>query len=57
MIDKIPMVLAAGTHAYLCGPPPMIDSAVALLKLHGVPAEYIHADRFTTLQDAVAVAA
>lgn len=57
VIDKIPMVLAAGTHAYLCGPPPMIDSAVALLKLHGVPAEYIHADRFTTLQDAVAVAA
>lgn len=57
VIDKIPMVLAAGTHAYLCGPPPMIDSAVALLKLHGVPAEHIHADRFTTLQDAVAVAA
>lgn len=57
VIDKIPMVLTAGTHAYLCGPPPMIDSAVALLKLHGVPAEYIHADRFTTLQDAVAVAA
>lgn len=57
VIDKIPMVMAAGTHAYLCGPPPMIDSAVALLKLHGIPAEHIHADRFTTLQDAVAVAA
>lgn len=57
VIDKIPMVLAAGTHAYLCGPPPMIDSAVALLKLHGIPSAHIHADRFTTLQDAVAVAA
>lgn len=57
VIDKIPMVLAAGTHAYLCGPPPMIDSAVALLKLHGIKPEHIHADRFTTLQDAVAVAA
>lgn len=57
VIDKIPMVLAAGTHAYLCGPPPMIDSAVALLKLHGTKPEHIHTDRFTTLQDAVAVAA
>ena len=57
VIDKIPMVLAAGTHAYLCGPPPMIDSAVALLKLHGTKPEHIHTDRFTTLQDTVAVAA
>lgn len=57
VVDQIPVVLEAGTHAYLCGPPPMIDNATALLKLHGVQSEHIHADRFTTLHDAVAVAA
>lgn len=57
VVDQIPALLEAGTHAYLCGPPPMIDNATALLKLHGLASEHIHADRFTTLHDTVAVAA
>lgn len=47
--DHIAQALQPGTHAYLCGPPPMIDAAVAQLAQHGVPGEHIHADRFTTL--------
>lgn len=43
-------------HAYLCGPPPMIDSAQALLLAHGVVREHIHADRFTTQHDLSATA-
>lgn len=43
--------LEGGAHAYLCGPPAMIDSAVNVLRDHGVPREHIHADRFTTQQD------
>ena len=43
----IPQALAHGAHAYLCGPPPMIDSAVNLLSQQGVPRDCIHADRFT----------
>ena len=33
-------------QAYLCGPPPMVDAAEALLLRHGVAAESIFADRF-----------
>lgn len=33
-------------HAYLCGPPAMIDAAVARLAELGTPADVIHADRF-----------
>jgi 3-phenylpropionate/trans-cinnamate dioxygenase ferredoxin reductase subunit len=55
--EKIFAMLEAGTHAYLCGPPSMIDSAIALLAKHGVAREHIRADRFTTRQDeSVAVA-
>jgi 3-phenylpropionate/trans-cinnamate dioxygenase ferredoxin reductase subunit len=46
--ELIPELLEGGAHAYLCGPPAMIDSAVALLGRYGVPREHIHADRFTT---------
>jgi NAD(P)H-flavin reductase/ferredoxin len=42
----IPRVLEHDAHAYLCGPPGMIDSAVSLLWQQGVPLERIHADRF-----------
>lgn len=47
--ERIPELLERGAHAYLCGPPAMIDSAEELLRLHGVAREHIHADRFTTL--------
>ncbi|ALT75939.1 fatty acid desaturase [Paucibacter sp. KCTC 42545] len=46
--------LLPGAHAYLCGPPAMIDAAAALLQQHGVAAEHIHADRFTTQHNAAA---
>jgi propane monooxygenase reductase subunit len=38
----------AGKDVYLCGPPPMIDAALAVLEGHGVPAEQIYFDKFTT---------
>ena len=34
--------------AYLCGPPPMVDAAIALLERRGVPESRIHFDKFTT---------
>lgn len=46
--DHIPAFLEDGAHAYLCGPPAMVDAAVAALRARGVAAEHIHADRFTT---------
>ena len=54
---QIPALLEPGAHAYLCGPPAMIDSAVDLLRQHGVASEHIHTDRFTTQQDARPVTA
>jgi NAD(P)H-flavin reductase/ferredoxin len=54
--EKIPVLLEPGSHALLCGPPAMIDSAVAVLREHGVRRDYIHFDRFTTQAD-VAMAA
>jgi propane monooxygenase reductase subunit len=38
--------------AYLCGPPPMVDAAIALLVARGVPEAQIHFDKFTTTADA-----
>jgi NAD(P)H-flavin reductase/ferredoxin len=49
--EQIPEVLERGAHAYLCGPPGMIDSAVAQLRAQGVGSEHIHADRFLTQND------
>jgi len=38
---------AFGAEAFLCGPPPMIDAAVAVLARLGVDASDIHFDKFT----------
>jgi propane monooxygenase reductase subunit len=38
----------AECDAYLCGPPPMVDAAIDLLEMNGVPREQIHYDKFTT---------
>ena len=38
----------AGCDHYLCGPPPMVDAAIALLESNDVPREQIHYDKFTT---------
>jgi len=34
--------------AYLCGPPPMVDAAIALLERRGCPESHIYFDKFTT---------
>jgi NAD(P)H-flavin reductase/ferredoxin/fatty-acid desaturase len=39
-------------QAYLCGPPKMVDAAQSALVAHGIRAEQVFADRFTTLADA-----
>ncbi|MDQ1242253.1 MAG: hypothetical protein QG550_1504 [Pseudomonadota bacterium] len=54
--DLIPEVLAPGSHAYLCGPPAMIDGAAAMLRARGIPPESIHCDRFVTQHEAVSQA-
>jgi NAD(P)H-flavin reductase/ferredoxin len=55
VVALVPRALAHGAHAYLCGPPLMIDSAVNLLSRQGVPRDCIHADRFTTAYEAPAM--
>ncbi len=55
--EQLHTLAVPGCHAYLCGPPPMIDAAMPLLLQQGISRLHIHADRFTTLHDAPAVAA
>jgi propane monooxygenase reductase component len=38
----------ARTHAYVCGPPPMVEAAVPLLVRLGVPEKHVYWDKFTT---------
>ena len=37
-------------EAYVCGPPPMVEAAIALLERRGVPESHIHFDKFTTTE-------
>jgi propane monooxygenase reductase subunit len=37
-----------GAHAYLCGPPPMVEAAMPLLASLGAPGKHIYYDKFTT---------
>ena len=37
-----------GAHAYLCGPPPMVEAAMPLLASLGTPEKHIYYDKFTT---------
>ncbi len=55
--ERIEDVLEDGSHAYLCGPPRMIDAATALLRARGIAADDIHFDAFTTAADAAAAEA
>jgi propane monooxygenase reductase subunit len=41
----------AGKDAYVCGPPPMVDAAIAVLTRLGCTAEHIFYDKFTTTGD------
>ena len=47
VVERRESTLAECDH-YLCGPPPMVDAAIALLAANGVPHEHIHYDKFTT---------
>jgi NAD(P)H-flavin reductase/ferredoxin len=38
--------------AYLCGPPPMVEAAEAVLEAHGVDPDRVFADRFTISSEA-----
>ncbi len=38
----------AGAHAYVCGPPPMVEAAIPLLSSLGVDDKRIYYDKFTT---------
>jgi propane monooxygenase reductase subunit len=38
----------ARAHAYVCGPPPMVEAALPLLQTLGVPEKRIYYDKFTT---------
>lgn len=45
--DHIVPEFCEGAEGYLCGPPPMIDAAIAKLISHGVPLDRIFYDKFT----------
>ncbi|MFC9767612.1 FAD-binding oxidoreductase [Rhodococcus jostii] len=38
----------AKSEVYLCGPPPMVDAALALLEANGVPNDQVFYDKFTS---------
>jgi propane monooxygenase reductase component len=38
----------AGVHAYVCGPPPMVEAAIPLLEILGVEDKRVYYDKFTT---------
>ncbi len=40
-----------GAHAYVCGPPPMVEAAMPLLAALGVEEKRIYYDKFTTTGD------
>ncbi len=51
---KLAALATPGADAYLCGPPAMIDAAVAVLEGCGIARDRIRSDRFTTQADLAA---
>ena len=49
VVDRLEGDLA-DVDAYLCGPPPMVDAAIALLDARGVPEAHVYFDKFTTTE-------
>jgi propane monooxygenase reductase subunit len=41
----------ARVHAYVCGPPPMVEAAIPLLERLGVPEKRVYYDKFTFTGD------
>lgn len=54
--EHLEAIVEPTAHAYLCGPPAMIDSALAVIEARGVSRDHVHFDRFTTQADAAAPA-
>lgn len=52
--DALSQRLTGKEHAYLCGPPLMIDAAIEVLNRHGVIASHIYFDKFTSKADVIA---
>ena len=50
VVDRLEGDLAE-VDAYVCGPPPMVEAAIALLERRGVPESHIYFDKFTTTAD------
>jgi propane monooxygenase reductase subunit len=50
VVDRLESDIAE-VDAYVCGPPPMVEAAIALLEARGVPEAHIHFDKFTTTAD------
>jgi propane monooxygenase reductase subunit len=48
VVDRLEDGDLADVDAYVCGPPPMVDAAIALLERRGVPESHIYYDKFTT---------
>jgi NAD(P)H-flavin reductase/ferredoxin len=51
LAERVARFVSAGAHAYLCGPPPMVDACAAALALCGLSPANIYADRFTTVRE------
>jgi len=47
VVDRLETDLT-DVDAYLCGPPPMVDAAIALLERRGCAEQRIYFDKFTT---------
>lgn len=52
--DALSQGLTGAEHAYLCGPPNLIDAAIEVLKTHCVQSANIHFDKFISKADLVA---
>jgi propane monooxygenase reductase component len=51
VVDRLEEEDISEVDAYVCGPPPMVEAAIALLERRGVPEAHIYFDKFTTTAD------
>jgi len=51
VVDRLEVEDISEVDAYVCGPPPMVEAAIALLERRGVPEAHIYFDKFTTTAD------
>ena len=51
VVDRLEVDDISEVDAYVCGPPPMVEAAIALLERRGVPEAHIYFDKFTTTAD------